>query len=408
MRLRLFRPAVLHFLALAPLLTLAIPQSVSAQADPTHLEVSGKVYECKPGPWGALKYYYIYLEAPAQFTARFPMPNSVPKWCFEGLALPDLKALFTRAGLPDALQQYLLDPKRTLVENGVITVFPPLPDLEAMTMNQREVIYRELAKSDFNEYHKNPVLITGGSITEWLKDSRLSPEIMDAISKLTYRRGNILAFSDLSAVLNYAKDDKEARDFFKTVTRTRTMILRLSVKEDTDIQQLASYWTGRNRFKDIEPILLSAKETEDVAAIDIIHLLPSMARRYLYTYPPMELAMMGRMPDCHWTSLNFFNHFARQYFLDTRLAAAHVLENYDRVSPAYEYGDVLMFLDSQGQAIHSCVYIADDIVYTKNGENLVSPWLLMKLDDVKSIYFPENEGAIQGFRMKASNAGGSK
>lgn len=115
----------------------------------------------------------------------------------------------------------------------------------------------------------------------------------------------------------------------------------------------------------------------------------------------MELAIMGRMPDCHWTSLNFFNHYARQYFLDTRLAADHVLNSYDRVAPPYEFGDVLMFLDAHGQAIHSCVYLADDIVYTKNGENLVSPWLLMKLDDVKSIYFPVNEGSVQGFRIKA-------
>jgi hypothetical protein len=385
---------------LLPVSALFAVQAMPAQETGAVPEVSGKVYDCKPGPWGELKYYYIYLEAPVHFTAKFPMPNSVTKWCFEGLTEPDLRAIFTRAGLPHALQQYLLDPKRTVVENGVLTVFPPLPDLEAMSAGQRQVIYEELAKSDLNEYHKNPVLITGNSVTEWLQGTKLSPELLEVIPKFTYRRGNILAFSDLSAVLNYAKSDKEAQDFFKTVTRTRTMILRLSVDANTDIRQLAAYWTGRNRYKDIEPILQSAKETESVALIDIIHLLPSMARRYLYTYPPMELAIMGRMPDCHWTSLNFFNHYARQYFLDTRLAADHVLNSYDRVATPYEFGDVLMFLDAHGQAIHSCVYIADDIVFTKNGENLVSPWLLMKLDDVKSIYFPVNEGSVQGFRMK--------
>ncbi|WP_038158989.1 hypothetical protein [Verrucomicrobium sp. BvORR106] len=393
---------------LLPVAALFSAQCASAQEVVAAPEVSGKVYDCKAGPWGQLKYYYIYLEAPVQFTAKFPMPNSVTKWCFEGLTEPDLRALFTRAGLPHALQQYLLEPKRTVVENGILTVFPPLPDLEAMTPTQREVIYGELAKSDLNEYHKNPVLITANNVTEWLQGTKLSPELLEVIPKFTYRRGNILAFSDLSAVLNYAKTDKEAQDFFKTVTRTRTMILRLSVDENTDIQQLAAYWTGRNRYKDIEPILQSAKETESVALIDIIHLLPSMARRYLYTYPPMELAIMGRMPDCHWTSLNFFNHYARQYFLDTRLAADHVLNSYDRVPAPYEFGDVLMFLDVHGQAIHSCVYIADDIVFTKNGENLVSPWLLMKLDDVKSIYFPVNEGSVQGFRMKPPGAESAK
>lgn len=251
---------------LLPVATLLAMQEMPAEEAGAVPEVIGKVYDCKPGPWGELKYYYIYLEAPAHFTAKFPMPNSVTKWCFEGLTEPDLRALFTRAGLPHALQQYLLDPKRTVVENGVLTVFPPLPDLEAMSLSQRQVIYEELAKSDLNEYHKNPVLITGNSVSEWLQGTKLSPELLEVIPKFAYRRGNILAFSDLSAVLNYAKSDKEAQDFFKTVTRTRTMILRLSVDANTDIQQLAAYWTGRNRFKDIEPILQSAKETESVAS----------------------------------------------------------------------------------------------------------------------------------------------
>jgi len=30
-------------------------------------------------------------------------------------------------------------------------------------------------------------------------------------------------------------------------------------------------------------------------------------------------------------------------------------------------------VNAAGEAAHSCVYLADDIVYTKNGENLLSP-----------------------------------
>ena len=36
---------------------------------------TNKVYQCKPGPWGTVQYYYIYLEAPESLVARFPMPN---------------------------------------------------------------------------------------------------------------------------------------------------------------------------------------------------------------------------------------------------------------------------------------------------------------------------------------------
>jgi hypothetical protein len=163
------------------------------------------------------------------------------------------------------------------------------------------------------------------------------------------------------------QSDAEAKDFFKTMTRTRSLILRLELQKESNIQEIASYWTGQNRNKDIEPILTSGLETEGIERMDIIHLMPSLPRRFIFGYPPAELAMMGRMPDCHWSSLNFFNYKPREYFLDTRLATTHVLENYVKVEPPYRFGDVLMFLTTNGDAIHSCNYIADDIVYTKNG-----------------------------------------
>ncbi len=365
-------------------------------------EVSGKVYHCKPGPWGNLSYYYIFLEAPQDFVDRFPLPNSVTKWIFPGETVEGLRTLFTMAGFPASLQEHLLDENRLKRADNSIAIFPRLADLEAMTPEQREIIYSVLAKADINEFYKNPIFITGSSVEDWLKGTDLRPEIVEKISQFTYKRGEALAFSDLSAVLNYVQSDKEAHALFKTVTRYRTMIVSLKVSRESDIQGVANYWTGRNRYKDILPILSSVAENEEVATIDVIHLLPSMARRYLYTFPALELAFMGRMPDCHWTSLNFFNHWAKQYFLDTRLASSAVLENYDRVSPPYEFGDVLMLMDaSTSAAFHSCVYIADDIVFTKNGENLVSPWIFMKLNDVKKIYFASAQrGKVQGFRLK--------
>lgn len=379
---------------------LSAPQLDAQEAADSDPEVFGKVYKCKPGPWGDLQYYYIYLEAPERLVENFPMPNTITKWTFPGATVVDLKRLFNKTGLSQALQDYLLDPKRMVNQEGGITVFPPLPDLTAMTPEQRTVIYKELAKSDLNEFHSNPVLITSGNVDQWLGGSRLNTELIEIIHKFTYMRGNVLAFSDLSAVLNYVRSDAEARDFFKTMTRTRSLILRMELKKASDVKMITSYWTGQNRNKDIEPIMTSGIETEGIEKLDVIHLLPSLARRFIFGYPPMELAIMGRMPDCHWTSLNFFNYKPKEYYLDTRLATSHVLENYVKVEPPYHFGDVLMFLTPEGNAIHSCNYIADDIVYTKNGENMISPWVLMKISDVLRIYSNESQSSIQGFRLK--------
>ena len=395
--------SLLTWIFMNALLGVALP-SLRASSPTEAPGVFGKLYQCSPGPWGDLQYYYIYLEAPDRLVEHFRMPHSVTKWVFEGGTEEKLRALFGRAGLPVALQEYLLDAKHVLREGTLMTVFPPLPDLIAMTAAQRTVIYLELSKSELNEFHSNPVYITSSDPDQWLAQSRLRPELRTVIKKLCYMRGEVMCFSDVSAVLGMVQSDAEAHDLFKTMTRMRSLMLRLNVATGADFKGVVNYWSGINRNKDIESIILSAVETKQIDRLDCIHLLPSLPRRYLYSYPPPELAMTGRMPDCHWTSLNFFNFAPRDYFLDTRLASLHVLEDYDKVAPPYGFGDVLMFMTPEGNALHSCVYIADDIVYTKNGENMAAPWLLMKIGDVKRIYSHLGQTSIQGYRVKSLSA----
>ena len=400
--LRILAPTI--FLAL--LLPARCPAAEGIVA-PNEPEAFGNLYSCKPGPWGDLEYYYIYLEAPDSLVDHFPAPNSVIKWVFPNASESGVRTLFDNAGLSPVLRDYLLDPKRVVNEEGLFTVYPPLPDLMAMTPEQRSVIYRELAKSPFNEFHANPVFITSGDPKQWLRQSRLRPELREVMGRLTYMRGQVLAFSDVSAVLGLVQSDEEAQHVFKTMTRTRSLVVRIRTDKSTPVEQVARYWSGINRNKDIQSILSSAVETEGIDRLDCIHLLPALARRYLYTYPPTELAIQGRMPDCHWTSLNFFNYRPKEYFLDTRLASAHVLENYVKVEPPYQFGDVLMFMTPDGNAVHSCVYVADDIVYSKNGENMASPWLLTKIGDVQRIYSYESQTSIQGYRLRSSASDGS-
>lgn len=44
---------------------------------------------------------------------------------------------------------------------------------------------------------------------------------------------------------------------------------------------------------------------------------------------------------------------------------------------------MLLCLNPEGNAVHSCVYIADNIVFTKNGENALSPWLHQRQKDIE-------------------------
>lgn len=361
------------------------------------------VFYATPGPWGNLRCAYIYLEAPKHLMENFPLPNSRPRWIFPEDQKEAMLGIFRNAGLPEDTISRLFDPKTTTITEGNIFIFPTLQDIETLSSENRSLIYTALSKFQENEFHVDPVLIIGQEVKDWYRTSKLRPEIIALIDKLSYKRGETTAFSDISLLLNYAQSDAEAKTIFKAMTRTRSIMVKIEVDRDTNIEELVNYWTlGMGlRRKDVEPLVQSIIDTDGIEALPLSHMLPALVRKLLYTYPGMNLAKHGTFPDCHWTSLNFFNYDAHEYLLDSRLATNSVLENFTPVEPPYQYGDVLFFLsNATGDAYHSCVHLADNLVYTKNGRNLLSPWLVMKLDDVKKIYLYRGDGRVQGFRRK--------
>lgn len=365
--------------------------------------VNPNVFYLNPGPWGRLRCAYIYLEAPKSLMENFPLPSSHPRWGFAESMKDQLPELFKSANLSQSMITALLDPKTLITADGNVYVFPAIADLMAMTPESRSLIYTELSKNQVNEYHADPVLIVGQEVKEWFRTSKLRPETISLIEQLSYKRGETTAFSDVSVLMNSATSDADARAMFKAMTRTRSIMVKLEVDDDSNLAELTHYWSPAfmNRHKDIEPLIQSIIDTDGIEALPLSHLLPALARKLVYTYPDLDLAKHGRLPDCHWTSLNFFNYDPHEYLLDERLATNSVLEHFTPVEPPYQYGDVLFFLNAKtGDAYHSCIHLADNLVYTKNGRNLLSPWIIMRREDLEKVYLYRGDGRVQGFRRK--------
>ena len=361
---------------------------------------TAKEINCKPGPWGSITCRYIYLEAPDELVAILAVPGTKPKWFFPSWDKPKLRMLFHTAGLTEQVVDLLLDDLRCRTENGVLVIYPPAEEVEALTSQQRAIIYGELAQSPLNEFHKDPVHINSGDAEEWFRHSELTPDEVKRFSRLCYRRGESLLFSDVALFLSNAASQNDARRLIKAITRTRTLTAQIEVSSREEASRILPYWLSGGKNKHARPMLESLAETHGPSArLDIVHLLPPEPRKLLYTYPVLEMSAHNRLPDCHWSSLNFFNPIPNPDFLDARRATAEVLQHYDKTSPPYELGDVLVFLDRKGDAFHSCVVVADDLVYTKNGENALAPWTLMKLEDVTRIY-RINQLGVQGYRLK--------
>lgn len=357
------------------------------------------VWKAKPGPWGDLEVRTVYLEAPDSILAAVAKPNSVTRWVFEQTTETAVRDTLRRCEVPAAVADRLLTPARRVVSGNVLSLYPSVDDLTALTPVSRSLLYQELAKSAANEYQRDPVYILGGDLEDWLMDAGLSEAQKELFRKLIWKRGEAMVFSDIQALLTLAKNSDEVRSTFRAVTRVRCLVVELELPLKTDRRQFIDYWAAGQTDAPRQTFINAITQRRAPQTVDITHFLPSLLRQRAYTFPEMELGLKGRFPDCHWTSLNFFNITPKDYYLDTRLAAAQLVENYNTVEPPYKYGDVLCFLEN-GEGLHTCVYIADDIVLTKNGDSILAPWALMQIKDVESIYRRSPATRIQGFRLK--------
>jgi hypothetical protein len=344
----------------------------------------------------------MYLSAPDAILDEFPMPNPEPRWCFADSTPAAVRAVLTAAGLDAAVRDRLFaDPRAKRDDEGVFTLFPTVAENDALKPDVRAAIYHELAKYPQNPYYYEPVCVPDGDVDGWLRGTGLADPVVALVRQAAYRDGDALLFSDFRTLISHAANDNEARRWVKALTRTRTVVAYLRVDETDDLPGLRRYWSANYHRKDTLPMLNAAVETPGGGRLDLMHLLPPLPRRLVDAYTTPELERNGETPNCHWTSLNFFNYTQQSVFLDLKLAASEVLQSYDKVAGPATFGDILFFLDEKGNAFHSCVFLADDLVFTKNGGNTVMPWIITRLNDVKQLYLHNKPGAtIVGYRRR--------
>ena len=356
-------------------------------------------WKSRPGPWGDLEVRTVYLEAPDALLAAVAKPNAVTRWVFEQMSESGVRDLLQKHGVPAPMIVRLFDPASRSVSDNVVKLYPTVEELVSLPMAARSSLYRELAKSPANEYQRDPVYILGGDLDEWLSDSGLSIQQTALFRRLLWKRGEALAFSDIQALLTLAAGPEETRDTFRALTRVRSLIVELKLPLRVERSLFLDYWSAGMEDPSQLAFLRSMLRRRADQKIDITHLFPNLARQRVFTFPELEWGLKGKFPDCHWTSLNFAAAVPDNDYLDTAKAASRLVGSYQTMEAPYRFGDVLCFLD-EGEGLHTCVYVADDIVFTKNGDSVLAPWVLMQLQDVESIYRRSPSTRIQGYRLK--------
>jgi hypothetical protein len=174
----------------------------------------------------------------------------------------------------------------------------------------------------------------------------------------------------------------------------------VKVSPATDTKALAAYWGKEGRAKDIVPLLESLRRVPGGAELDVAHLLPPMARQRLYTYPFPSEDQIELKRDCTWTALNFFDETPDDRFCDPKEAMAELRSKYYPIKDTPTFGDVICLLGPDNRILHSAVYIADRIVFTKNGGYFSQPWLLMDFRDMVARYSNARGLEVRAYRLK--------
>lgn len=382
-----------------PLRSLFSIALVAACLGSTGLFSAEPVWESKTGPWGDLQVRTVYLEPPENILAVVSKPSSVTRWTFEQTTEKGVRAIMTKAGVTSALIDRLMGPTQVVVSGNNIIVLPKVEDLVALGETARSALYVELAKFAANEYHRDPVFIHGGDIDDWLAETEITKPQQELMRKLLWRRGAAVVFSDIQALLTLAKSSEEVAAIFRTITRVRSLLVELKLPLKEGRATFIDYWSAGSLNAERVPFLAAITRRRAPQTIDVTQFLPALARRRVYTFPTAAMGLKGRLPDCHWTSLNFFEEEAKDTYLDSAVASQHLLTAYAAIDPPYKFGDVLCFLDD-GEGLHTCVQVADDIVLTKNGESILAAWTFMSLKDVDDIYRRSADTRIQGYRLK--------
>ncbi len=176
------------------------------------------------------------------------------------------------------------------------------------------------------------------------------------------------------------------------------LLVRLHVGPGADLAALTDYWCPGGRARDLRPLLASVMKVPGGGWLDIAQLLPEFARKRLYTYP--HAGDQSANHNCYWTALNFFNDQPDELLGDLGIAARCLRQDYVPVMGEQKFGDVILLKPSPAAAVHACVLIAEDIVFTKNGPGLAAPWVLMRLPEVMTGYAAGRPLQVQVYRRK--------
>jgi hypothetical protein len=351
------------------------------------VETSPRASLGKPGAWGQLEYVRFNLEVPDEFVFVPSQDHPPIRWFFKGYTRDRAAEFLSSAGLTPAQLDVLL--KKATWEAGPegAAVTPGDELILGLSPAARAKIYSLLVEFPENNRQIDPIYFRPELLDERLANTGLSSPSLELLNSLLYKSdSSLLLFADFEPALRRLQDGDERQRFMKTVSRKPTLLARLKIDAESDTEALANYWGVGGRKKDLEPLLKALKSVDGGCRISIMALMPRFVREHLYNHPFTAPENATTKQDCFWSAMNFFNDQPDDRFNDMTYVGQVIDRDYYKILEPSQLGDVIFVATQKGTVVHAAAYLADDIVFTKNGAAYTQPWILMHLQDMVDSY----------------------
>jgi hypothetical protein len=358
----------------------------------------------RTGPWGNLEALPIFIEPPDEYLPIDSMVRADRRWRFTGFNTTQLLALFQSADLASDQRAELSDTSRWQFDSKAIYVNPSKDLVLNLSPSARKLIYEPMIMDPGSLFNRQYEAYRADRFDDYFANSGLPSETVGLIKKLSFPYGKLVIFCDLQVVLDTLSQPEQKTRFVKTLLRKPTMLLRLHITPDSDINELEHYWIKAGQGLDLHPMMESLAKLPRGARIDLVNMLPPIPSSDIYTYAFPSLDPKAQLKDCRWTALNFFKYVPDDRFTDSEVVRQTLLTDYYPVMSDLRYGDLVTLSKPDGTIVHVAVYLAADVVYTKNSGNFLDPFMLMSVSDMVdhfSSLIPEDQSLqIQAFRSK--------
>lgn len=349
------------------------------------------------GPWGRLWYYDVLLAPSGETLRRLPPPSQEPVWTFTGLTLSEIRDAVLATEMPAPVRRDLtaLFAKAIPDAEGRITVHPTLDLVLAVPREFRTRLFPHLVGGlSLTDYAQHIPFPAGFRIEEWFDTGSLPEPVRQAILRLVYPSGDRVMLSDFGALFSVLGSEREKLTAHRAALREPAVIVLLEKPRPEEVPALAEYWQHAARTKSARRLLESfAASGDDLNYLDIVHLLSPLEREFLNTY--FEPAEPTLTPSCFWTAFNFGSEQPDDRFLvipglwteHQELAGQELAAHYQPIPAPGRLGDIIGYRRKGDAGIrHVCVFVADHIVFTKNGYTFSKPWIFSRLEEVDALY----------------------